>query len=343
MSSRSQATQCRKMLCGGSKSFYLASFALPGRVRQPATALYAFCRVADDAIDNGGGMRELEDLRLRLELIYRQQPIDHPADMAFAEVVREYDMPRELPEALLEGMLWDLQGREYHTLSDVYDYSTRVAGTVGAMMSVLMGARTPALLARATDLGVAMQLTNIARDVGEDARTGRLYLPRDWLLEEDIDPEDFLHNPRWSLALGRVVQRLLDAAEQLYRQADRGIDGLPFGCQFGIRAARTFYAEIGHELERRGLDSVSQRAVVPTSRKLWLALGLVGRILLPARSAAGEALPEARYLVDAAMLGPREPAGFFAPLTRALVLLDRLERRNREIAEIPGLNTVEGS
>ncbi len=101
-------------------------------------------------------------------------------------------MPRALPEALLEGLAWDAQARRYATLSDLYDYSARVAAAVGAMMCVLMGVRDADALARACDLGVAMQLTNIARDVGEDARERRLYLPLDWLAEAGIDPDAFL-------------------------------------------------------------------------------------------------------------------------------------------------------
>ncbi len=107
-------------------------------------------------------------------------------------------MPRELPEALLEGFEWDLVGRRYETLEELQAYAARVAGSVGAMMAVLMGARSAAVLARACDLGVAMQLTNIARDVGEDARQGRLYLPLAWLREAGIDPERLARSARFS-------------------------------------------------------------------------------------------------------------------------------------------------
>jgi phytoene synthase len=244
-------------------------------------------------------------------------------------------------DALLEGLAWDVQGRRYENLSQVYDYSARVAGSVGVMMALLMGVRAPELTARACDLGVAMQLTNIARDVGEDARAGRLYLPADWLREEGIDPDDWLERPRFDAALQRVVRRLLTAAERLYAQADLGIAGLPRDCRAGINAARFLYAEIGHQLERMGCDSVTHRAVVPAARKAELLPLILWTSAFPRRGAAQLELSETRFLVEAAAdaglppevlaQGSREPA--LAQIERRAVwvleLFERLERRDR--------------
>jgi phytoene synthase len=104
---------------------------------------------------------------------YEGRPFDAPADRAFAAIIEQFEMPRALPEALLEGLAWDATERRYEALEELYGYSARVASAVGAMMCVLMGVRDENALARACDLGVAMQLTNIARDVGEDARERR--------------------------------------------------------------------------------------------------------------------------------------------------------------------------
>jgi 15-cis-phytoene synthase len=101
-------------------------------------------------------------------------------------------LPRELPAALLEGFAWDAAGRYYETIDELHDYCARVAGSVGAMMALIMGVKNKQVLARACELGNAMQLTNIARDVGEDARNGRLYLPRSWMREAGIDPQAWL-------------------------------------------------------------------------------------------------------------------------------------------------------
>ena len=301
---------CRAMLCAGSRSFDAAARLLPRSVRDPATALYAFCRVADDTIDStqdsGAG---LVWLRQRLALIYAGHPIPHPADRALARIVAAFGIPRAFPEALLEGLAWDAEARRYDDLPALRAYAVRVAGTVGAMMAVLMGVHDPARLAAAIDLGVAMQLSNIARDVGEDARAGRLYLPLRWLEEAGIDPDRFLAAPEYSPDLGRVVRRLLDAADEYYQRAAGGIARLPLGCRFGIGAAGLLYAEIGHEVARRGHDSVSGRAVVSGRRKVRVLAGGLAAASLPLRPLSGAMVPEGAFLIAAMTAAVRrEPA-----------------------------------
>lgn len=293
-------TACRDLLRVGSKSFHAASLLLPRRVRDPATALYAFCRLGDDAVDDAEDPSlGLAEMRARLDAAYRGAPLNHPADRAFAHVVEAHQMPRELPEALLDGFAWDAAGRRYETLEDVHGYAARVAGTVGAMMTLLMGVRRHAALARATDLGTAMQLTNIARDVGEDARNGRLYLPRQWLREADVDPDAFLAAPRLSPGVASVTARLLAEAGRLYARAEAGIAMLPRDCRPAIRAAHSIYAEIGAEVVRAGYDSVSRRAVVSSKRKLAL-LAQAWLPAMPRRAVAPEPpLAANAYLVQA--------------------------------------------
>jgi len=292
-------TACADLLRVGSKSFHAAALLLPRRVRDPATALYAFCRLGDDAVDNaadpGAGLREMQQ---RLEAAYNGAPMDHAADRAFAAVALSHRIPRTLPGALIEGFAWDAEGRRYASVEALHGYCARVAGTVGAMMTLLMGVSSHAALARATDLGVAMQLTNIARDVGEDARNGRLYLPLDLLEEAGISPEAFLANPVFSPGTGVVVARLLAEAQRLYARAEAGIAMLPRDCRPAIRAAHRIYAEIGTEVARGGFDSVSRRAVVSSARKL----ALVARARLPSmasvRGGAEPPLPANAFLVD---------------------------------------------
>jgi phytoene synthase len=342
---------CRALLANGSRTFFAASFLLPRRVRVPASALYAFCRVADDAVDlDDDRVAALARLRERLALAYDGRPSSSPADRAFADVVQRFAIPRALPEALLEGFEWDVVGRHYDDLPQLHDYAARVAGTVGAMMAMLMGVRAPDVVGRACDLGIAMQLSNIARDVGEDARAGRLYLPRTWLAEAGIDADAWLAQPAYSPALGSVVRRLLRAADAIYARADAGIAVLPYDCRPGIRAARILYADIGHEVERRGLDSVGQRAVVPRRRKAALLASALVASGDAARAAHVPPLPAARYLVDAVVLAsatssptaprPTAPRPRRVPRPDAdaddggrvawvIDLFERLERRDR--------------
>jgi len=292
---------CRDLLRGGSRSFFAASLLLPRHVHEPATALYAFCRVADDLIDTGDNpAAALLDLRARLDAAYAGQPRPIAADRALAAVVLRHAVPRTLLDALLEGFAWDAAGRRYDTLADLEAYAARVAGAVGAMMATLMGERSADGVARACDLGIAMQLSNIARDVGEDARAGRLYLPQDWLRAAGIDPDAWLAHPVFDPALASVVQRLLHAADALYRRADSGIAALPRACRPGIGAARHLYSEIGQQVARQGYDSVGSRAVVRPARKLrLLARSLAAATRAPRAIGTVPTQEAARYLVSA--------------------------------------------
>ncbi len=264
---------CRELIRRGSRSFFLASRLLPERVRWPAYALYGFCRLADDEVDEGaGGLGRVRALAGRLDRAYAGAPREHPVDRALSAAVREHGLPRAAFDAMLEGFAWDAEGRAYERFDDLAAYCVRVASTVGVLMTVLMGRRDPVTLARACDLGVAMQLTNVARDVGEDARRGRLYLPRTWMLDAGLEPDAWLARPAFSPALGGVVGRLLGEARVLYGRADAGVARLPADCRWSIATARRVYAAIGGRVARAGFDSVAARAVVPTGHKLRLAL-----------------------------------------------------------------------
>ncbi|MEO9863352.1 MAG: 15-cis-phytoene synthase [Yoonia sp.] len=297
---------CRETIRTGSLSFHAASKILPVSVRDPALALYAFCRLADDEVDEGtcktSAVLRLQD---RLDLAYAGRPRNAPEDRAFAAIVAEFEMPRALPEALLEGLAWDADERRYKDLSGVRDYSARVASAVGAMMCVLMRVRNPDALARACDLGVAMQLTNIARDVGEDARMGRIYLPMDWLAEAGIDPFNFTRDPLPTDAVRMMVKRLLAEAQRLYLRSEAGINALPFKARTGIWAARLIYAGIGTQIRHQGYDTISMRAHTSKVQKLgWLLQAgtqtAVSTFMPKSAVIYAKPLNEVRFLVDAA-------------------------------------------
>jgi phytoene synthase len=321
----------------GSRSFFAASLLLPQRIRRPASALYAFCRLADDAVDQGRDPgAALLVLQERLQAIYTGRGIANAVDRNFAQVVEAYHIPRALPEALIEGFAWDAEGRRYRCFSELKDYAARVAGTVGAMMALIMGARSEEALARACDLGVAMQMTNIARDVGEDARRGRVYLPIEWLQQTGLDPDAWLTAPTFNPGIGYAVQRLLRAADLIYQRAEAGIALLSPAYRPGIRAARLFYAEIGREVARAGFDSVSRRAVVPRHVKLRLvARAFAGASVSLAPVPLGPiAAKESRFLVDAVTAArvplPAIPQGRIEARISWLVdLYERLERQDR--------------
>lgn len=310
IANRSDRSLCRRLIQTGSRSFFTASLLLPPSVREAAYALYAFCRLSDDMVDvDGGSHASIDQLRERLDRAYAGRPANSAVDRAFADVISGYCLPRALPEALIDGLAWDVAGVRCDTLADLYAYSVRVAGSVGAMMSVLMGVTDVKAVSRACDLGIAMQLTNVARDVGEDARAGRLYLPRSWLKADGLDPEDWLAHPVPLPAIRTAVVRLLETAESLYENANKGITHLPAACRPAIFAASHIYREIGMEILRHDGDSVSGRAHVSGTRKLQL----MGRAMMDAAATRRQeivmpCLAEASYLVEAISARPSTPA-----------------------------------
>ncbi|HKJ15859.1 MAG TPA: phytoene/squalene synthase family protein [Xanthomonadales bacterium] len=298
---RADMRHCRQLLKTGSRSFYTSSMLLPGYYRAPATALYAFCRVADDMIDGNQGAardRALLELRERLQLIYDRKPAGHSVDRAFTDVVDRFNIPSALPKALIEGFEWDAHGRRYQTLSDLYGYAARVAGTVGVMMSVLMGVRDSTALARACDLGVAMQLTNIARDVGEDAREGRIYLPTQWLEAGGLNPDEWLREPKTHPVISEAIARLLSSAEDMYDRSVAGIAQLPGRCRPCIFAARSIYREIGRNITHNSIDPVQKRSIIGTRRKVQLLMAAARRSGPDFDSAFDPPLDETRFLVE---------------------------------------------
>ncbi|SMX32950.1 15-cis-phytoene synthase [Maliponia aquimaris] len=334
MIAASDMAHCREAIRHGSLSFHAASRLLPARVRDPALVLYAFCRVADDAVDltqeKAAAVLRLRD---RLDLVYAGRPRNTPCDRAFAAVVETFEMPRALPEALLEGLAWDAEGRRYRTMQELHGYAARVASAVGAMMCVLMRVRDPQALARACDLGVAMQLTNIARDLGEDAREGRLYLPLDWLDSLGMEPEAFLSDPKPDASVTRMVRALIREAEVLYARSEAGVQALPAAARPGIFAARYIYAAIGTQLRRQGYDSVTRRARTSRGQKLTrlgLALARTSATLVLPRSPLYYAapLPETAFLVEAAAR-PRLQADWSDRLLSTFAQLAERDRMRR--------------
>ncbi len=277
---------CRAWIKHHSKSFYLSSLLLPKRVREASWALYAFCRRADDAVDEGeagtAAMVRVEGLRSRLDAVYgtlgkaastegMSAAFSNAIDRAYAFIAERYDIPRALPEALLQGMEMDAVGTRYERFDQLLAYCFRVASSVGLMMTRVMGYRGDVALLRAADLGVAMQLTNIARDVGEDARRDRVYLPAELLSSVGADPRKLRQGPA-EPAARKAVAQLLDLADRHYRAADLGVALLPRGCRLAIASSRHIYSAIGDAVRANDCDSVSTRAYVPLPKKLLLVL-----------------------------------------------------------------------
>ena len=279
---------CRDIIARGSKSFSGAARLFAPDTRDAAYLLYAWCRYCDDQIDGetlglrtGDPSHDEQGQRDRLQRLTDMtrrvldgRNVDDPVFTALRRVVERYRIPARYPLELLEGFAMDVESRRYDSLDEVLGYCYHVAGVVGMMMSHIMGVGDEATQRRAADLGIALQLTNIARDVIDDARVGRVYLPLSWLREARLAPDELLAEGRRSCLAG-VVARLLREADRYYASGDLGIRRLPFRSAWAVTVARGVYWEIGRLVRRRGPAAWDERAVVPPTRKgYWLARGL---------------------------------------------------------------------
>ncbi|HEX9186750.1 MAG TPA: phytoene/squalene synthase family protein [Vicinamibacteria bacterium] len=293
--------EAARVLAEHSKSFALAGRLFPPGPREDAAAVYAWCRLSDDAIDlapMGAKARALLAERERLARVYSDGDPGDPILKAFQEVVRARRIPVCYPEELLAGLGMDADCRRYETLEDLLLYCYRVAGTVGLMMCHVMGVADPRGLRHAAHLGMAMQLTNIARDVLEDWGRGHVYLPDELLGERAADGLwAALGEPglprRFEPEIRHAIARLLARAAELYRSGDAGMLCLSWRCALSVRTARHVYAEIGRVLEGRGCDPWPGRSIVPTARKLQLVLrAFVECVRETPRRLTGSARPE---------------------------------------------------
>lgn len=268
----------------GSKSFAAAARLFDEPTRRSAVMLYAWCRHCDDAIDGQvlgrgqvGGEREaaaarLADLEELTRRAYRGESMRDPNFQAFAEVTRRHAIPERYPLEHLAGFRMDVEGHRFATVEDTLRYCYGVAGVVGIMMAIIMGVRDEDVLDRACDLGVAFQLTNIARDIVEDAQIGRAYLPEDWLADAGI-PLSRLGAPQHREALAGSARRLLAMADAYYDSAGVGIAALPLRSAWAIATARGVYREIGEKVIARGPRAWDSRASTTRAEKLRHVMG----------------------------------------------------------------------
>ena len=260
-------------------------------------------------------------------------------DRAFSALVETYDLPKELPDALIQGLQWDYEGKRFNTLSELYSYCARVASSVGVMMCLLMNVRDEDALARACDLGIAMQLTNISRDVGEDARNGRLYIPQEWMKDQNININQFLKEPQNFPQISIFVKKLLNQADFFYKRAGAGYFSLPRDCRPGIFSAGKIYSQIGKHIAASNYDSINKRAYTTTFEKFLLLLSSVGNsaltTVMPIPSTIhAPPISEVNFLVDAVKRPQEDQRSFKERSRRFLALLYDLERKDRVVAGI---------
>jgi len=274
----------------GSKSFGMAAKLFRPEIRADVVMLYAWCRHADDLIDgqefgfgqeadHREGQRErLLELKAKTATALGGEQVDDPAFDVLVEVTRNNEIPARHPQELIDGFEMDVDERSYATLGDTLDYCYHVAGVVGVMMAMVMGARNARVLDRASDLGLAFQLTNIARDIVDDAGVGRRYIPVDVLARHGLSEETYAA-PENRAALHAAACDLLDEAERYYASSYWGIPALDWRSAWAIASAARVYRAIGSKLRRTGPAAWDSRISTGKLTKIGLVVLALGDVI----------------------------------------------------------------
>lgn len=277
---RENFRQCKLYTRQHAKSFYFCSHVLPKQKRNAAYAVYAFCRYADEIADNAVAVndipqarRRLDDLRNQLRYVYANSSLMDKRLSAFCDTVFRYGIPQEYFSDLLRGVEMDFTKHRFATFGELQEYCYCVASVVGLIMTKVFGSSSDEALRYAEDLGTAMQLTNILRDIGEDDQRGRVYLPQDELRHFDYSEHE-LHNGVINENFMRLMQFNIARARGFYQSAQRGIPMLTNdGSQFCVRLMSRTYGRILDAIEANEYDVFSTRAFVPLRKKMIIALG----------------------------------------------------------------------
>lgn len=284
----------------GSRSFAAASRLFDGETRERAWLLYAWCRACDDIADDQDHGRaataramgprlapeaRLATIRTLTELAIAGEDTGNPAFDALGLLMREVPLTVAMIGDVLAGFALDAAGWRPRTQTDMLRYCYHVAGAVGVMMAIVMGvpAEDGDTLDRACDLGIALQITNIVRDIWEDDAAGRCYLPVEWLVETDIPPGE-MTKPHYRQALVPMVARACALAREYESSGKAGAANLPFRQRWAVLAAAGIYGAIAREVERRGAHAWDHRVYTSRTRKLMLtikAFGEAGREPVP--------------------------------------------------------------
>lgn len=256
-----------EILAEHGRTFHFASHLLGETYRTRAAQLYAFCRYVDDLADKAQDKQLAKKRLLSLKRDLTLRASTQPQCQQMLSLVEKTGMPLTPVIALIDGAMQDLDPVNIATEAQLIQYAYQVAGTVGLMMCAVLDVKDPKALPYAIDLGIAMQLTNIARDVGEDAELGRVYLPSDWV--GSLTPHQIC-DPTLSQAqtLRVATRRMLFLADEYYDSGLQGLYYLPRGARWGILVAATVYREIGSLIAKANYQSWDRRAVVSKRRKI---------------------------------------------------------------------------
>jgi phytoene synthase len=264
---------CQQRAAASGSSFYYSFLFLEPRRRQAITALYAFCREVDDVVDEcpdaALARTKLTWWRGEVQALYEGRPT-HPVTQALIASLKQFSLPQEQLQEIIDGMEMDLEQASYADFKALHLYCYRVASVVGLLAAEIFGYSDRQTLKYAHDLGLAFQLTNIIRDIGEDARRGRVYLPQDELTRFGVTADDLLH-ARYGESFSRLMAFQVERARELYRQAFAQLPAADRKAQRAGLIMAAIYQATLDEIERDNYRVLDQRISLPPLRKLWLA------------------------------------------------------------------------
>lgn len=272
----------RQIAAHHAKSFYLSARFLPHNKRLATFALYGFCRYVDNLIDKPRNrnkselIRELDYLTEEVQIAYRTGESEHPVLIPFIYVALQTGIPQTYPLDLLRGVRMDADIQRYNTFQDLYLFCYRVAGVVGLMMTHVLGYKNDSAFVFAEKLGIAMQLTNILRDLQEDKNMGRIYLPQEELAQFGLGEQDIVQE-KLSDRFIEMMKFQVARANTYYDEANNGIPMLDTDSQFAIYAASKIYRRILDKIAEQGYNPFLGRVVVPKSTKIAILLQHVVR------------------------------------------------------------------
>jgi phytoene synthase len=280
---------CRAITRHHAKTFYMATRFLPNEKQRSIFSIYALCRYVDDLVDEAEDLiyekklnyddieKNLDQWKRKLEDTYRGRAQDNAILLAFSDVLRSYNIPIELPFELMDGVCMDLYKTRYHTFDELYDYSYKVASVVGLMTSEVFGYSDSKALEHAVDLGIAMQLTNILRDVGEDLEKDRIYLPKEDLQRFGLNEDDlFAHrlNDRFIALMEFQIER----ARKFYNRSEEGITLLSKDSRLPVYLAHCNYGGILTKIEKNNYNVFTHRAYLNSTEKIAIVPRLLYRM-----------------------------------------------------------------
>lgn len=267
---------CRQVARNRARNFYYSFVLLPKPQRNAICAVYAFMRRCDDLSDDGtpgdrNSREAIERWRAELDGALEGRFSEHPVWPAFADTAKRYSIPSEYFHEMIEGVTSDLEPRSIATFDELYRYCYQVASVVGLTVIHIFGFRSPEALPLAEKCGVAFQLTNVLRDVREDAERGRVYLPADDLARFRVDPRDLREGKRTD-ELVSLLEFEADRARQFYRESTPLIDLVDVHSRASLWALIEIYSRLLSHIERSNYDVLSRRIQVPAREKLWIIL-----------------------------------------------------------------------